>query len=240
MPRSFTYIVSDYGRHGSLSLFMPKSTQPPSHNAIRRLEPYARLTHVAPEPRRRPPLVSRPLSLHSDIFVRTLMADLLAEEEKAERDNKLELCLFVDVIPVRLEFVLCGRISHCRVQGKTRGCFVDPDLFILMLSVWSPLPMPCRPMATVQLDRFVGVDRSIPTAPLWLAKVHGTRKVPLKFFRTAHWVREQVRAMLSFPIMDLGPDIFRDYSLLVEKIDELIVSHPVIIIDYTLIEFHTR
>ena len=112
--------------------------------------------------------------------------------------------------------------------------------FILMLSVWSPLPMPFRPMATVQLDRFVGVDRSIPTAPLWLANVHGTRTVPLKFFRTAHWVREQVRAMLSFPITALGPDTFRDYSLLVEKIDELIVSHPVITIDRTLIEFHTR
>lgn len=95
-------------------------------------------------------------------------------------------------------------------------------------------------MATVQLDRFVAADRDIPTAPLWLANVHGTRDIPLKFSRTAYWVRDQIKILLSFPSTTLCPDIVRHYSSLVEEINALIVSHSTVIIGRTFIAFHPR
>ena len=125
--------------------------------------------------------------------------------------------------------------SHCRAQGKSKGCFHGLDTFILMLSVWSPLPVPLRPMATVQLDRFVAVDRDIPSAPLWAARVQGTKTSPLKLFRTPHWVREQLKIMLSSPVAKLDATTSRDCSFLLKEISALIVSLSAILISRALI-----
>ena len=90
-------------------------------------------------------------------------------------------------------------------------------------------------MATVQLDRFVAVDRDVPSAPLWAAQVKGTKTRPLRFFRAAHWVREQLKPMVSSPIATPDPSTSRDCSFLVEKINELIVSLSAILISHALI-----
>ena len=54
-------------------------------------------------------------------------------------------------------------------------------------------------------------------------------------FRAAHWVREQVKAMLSSPIETLGRDAYRGCSLLLKEIDALIVSSPAFTFDRALI-----
>lgn len=89
-------------------------------------------------------------------------------------------------------------------------------------------------MATVQLDRFIGVDRRVPTAPLWVARIHETKRRPFTFFRTAHWVRDQVQTMLSSSTAVLGPDTSRGCSLLVKEINALIVSPSTVTIGCAL------
>ncbi|KAI1785487.1 hypothetical protein LXA43DRAFT_1100269 [Ganoderma leucocontextum] len=117
----------------------------------------------------------------------------------------LDLRLFVDVI-----------------LGKEEGCFVGPDTYILVLVIWSPLPVPCRPMVAAQLDQFTGVDRDIPLAPLWAAEVQGSRESPLKFLRTAHWVRKQVEGALSPFTTTLSPNTFDIWTSLINEINTLI------------------
>lgn len=93
--------------------------------------------------------------------------------------------------------------------------------------------MPCRPLVIAQLDSFVGIDRCLPIAPLWATEVRGSKNSPHKFFRTAHWVREQVKLILS-PQMaaQLPPDKIPVWSSIVDTITALIVCPFVVIVEF--------
>ena len=79
-------------------------------------------------------------------------------------------------------------------------------------------------MVIAQLDRFMGIGRDIPIAPLWAADVQGSKENPLKFLRTAHWVRKRVEDALSPFTTTLSSDTLNIWSSLIGEVNALIVS----------------
>lgn len=79
-------------------------------------------------------------------------------------------------------------------------------------------------MFIAELDRFMGIDRDIPTAPLWANVVQGNKESPLRFLCTAHWVRKQVEDALPRFTTTLSPEALSIWTSLIHETNSLIVS----------------
>ena len=81
-------------------------------------------------------------------------------------------------------------------------------------------------MVITELDRFVGVVRDTPIAPVWVVEVQGGEDNPLKVLRTAHWVRKKVEDALPSFATTLSPDAPHMWSSIIREMNSLIVSPP--------------